>query len=279
VGPNNNRPGARRKKLEYSWWARPAKSHLLTSSPPQAARIPTASRFVLPRWLRWVPPTIAATTNFRLHFKCLDNRGFGYILRWLDGEGPYILGLKTPRLYGPPGKAEPSCGVIRYNRTSMANEKKSSWSSHRRAIWEIAIFGLCSGILITALMLAENHLLGVAHSSEIYTLLVAVVFAGGGIWLGLTLIRRNATVVQDVAMPAPGPFRPDEEHLSELKITPRELEILGLIAEGLSTREIADKLFVSESTVKTHSSRLFDKLGAKRRTQAVQLGKVARLIP
>src|SRR2546429_8975347 len=81
VGPNNNRPGARRKKLEYSWWARPAKSHLLTSSPPQAARIPTASRFVLPRWLRWVPPTIAATTNFRLHFKCLDNRGFGYILR------------------------------------------------------------------------------------------------------------------------------------------------------------------------------------------------------
>src|SRR5256886_1875697 len=200
-------------------------------------------------------------------------------LRWLDGEGPYILGLKTPRLYGPPGKAEPSCGVIRYNRTSMANEKKSSWSSHRRAIWEIAIFGLCSGILITALMLAENHLLGVAHSSEIYTLLVAVVFAGGGIWLGLTLIRRNATVVQDVAMPAAGPFRPDEEHLSELKITPRELEILGLIAEGLSTREIADKLFVSESTVKTHSSRLFDKLGAKRRTQAVQLGKVARLIP
>src|SRR5438046_2654535 len=153
-----------------------------TSSPPQAARIPTASRFVLPRWLRWVPPTIAATTNFRLHFKCLDNRGFGYILRWLDGEGPYIIGLKTPRLYGPPGKAEPSCGVIRYNRTSMANEKKSSWSSHRRAIWEIAIFGLCSGVLITALMLAENHLLGVAHSSEIYTLLVAVVFAGGGIW-------------------------------------------------------------------------------------------------
>jgi ATP/maltotriose-dependent transcriptional regulator MalT len=79
-------------------------------------------------------------------------------------------------------------------------------------------------------------------------------------------------------MPAAGPFRPDEERLSELKITPRELEILGLIAEGLSTHEIADKLFVSESTVKTHSSRVFDKLGAKRRTQAVQLGKVAQLI-
>src|SRR5207249_11747540 len=77
-----------------------------------------------------------------------------------------------------------------------------------------------------------------SHSSEIYTLLVAVVFAGGGIWLGLTLIRRNATVVQDVAMPAPGPFRPDEEHLSELKITPRELEILGLIAERSEERRV-----------------------------------------
>jgi two-component system, NarL family, response regulator LiaR len=84
---------------------------------------------------------------------------------------------------------------------------------------------------------------------------------------------REATVVQYVAMPAARPFRPDEERLSELKITPRELEILGLIAEGLSTHEIADKLFVSESAVKTHSSRVFDKLGAKRRTQAVQLGK------
>ena len=67
--------------------------------------------------------------------------------------------------------------------------------------------------------------------------------------------------------------------MAELTITPRELEILGLIAAGLSNREIAERLFVSENTVKTHSSRLFDKLGAKRRTQAVQFGKEARLIP
>src|SRR5215472_6079207 len=168
--------------------------------------------------------------------------------------------------------------LVRYNRASMINAKKDSWTSHRRAIREIAIFGLSSGVLITALMLGENRLLGVRHSSEIYALLVAVVFAGVGIWVGLTLIGRKAPIVQEVAMPA-DPFRPDDERLSELKITPRELEILGLIAEGLSTREIADRLFVSESTVKTHSNRLFEKLGAKRRTQAVQLGKAARLIP
>ena len=161
----------------------------------------------------------------------------------------------------------------------MANEKKTIWTSHRRAIWEILIFGFFSGVLITALMLAENRLLGVPHSSEIYGLLVAVVFVAVGILLGRTLVGRKATVAPDVAMTAKGPFRPDEERLAELKITPRELEILKLISEGLSTREIADKLCVSESTVKTHSNRLFDKLGAKRRTQAVQLGKAARLIP
>ena len=70
-----------------------------------------------------------------------------------------------------------------------------------------------------------------------------------------------------------------EKRLAELGITPREQEILELIANGLSNREIAEKLFVSENTVKTHSSRLFDKLSARRRTQAVQLGKELGLIP
>jgi ATP/maltotriose-dependent transcriptional regulator MalT len=64
-----------------------------------------------------------------------------------------------------------------------------------------------------------------------------------------------------------------------LGITPRELEILELIAQGLSNKEIAERAFVSENTVKTHSSRVFDKLGARRRTQAVQLGKEMKLIP
>jgi ATP/maltotriose-dependent transcriptional regulator MalT len=80
-------------------------------------------------------------------------------------------------------------------------------------------------------------------------------------------------------VPVAGPFVRDERCLSRLAITPRELEILGLIASGLSNREIAEQLFVSENTVKTHSSRLFDKLGAKRRTQAVQIAKESRLIP
>jgi two-component system, NarL family, response regulator LiaR len=110
--------------------------------------------------------------------------------------------------------------------------------------------------------------------------LVAALFAGLGIWLGLTLTRRKPPiVVREIAAQAAGPFVADQARVSQLGITPRELEILGLIASGLSNREIASRLFVSENTVKTHSSRLFDKLGAKRRTQAVQIGKTARLIP
>jgi NarL family two-component system response regulator LiaR len=81
------------------------------------------------------------------------------------------------------------------------------------------------------------------------------------------------------SIPAGAPFALNEARLQELAITKRELEILGLIAQGFSNREIAEKLFVSENTVKTHSSRLFDKLSAKRRTQAVQRGKELGLIP
>jgi ATP/maltotriose-dependent transcriptional regulator MalT len=78
---------------------------------------------------------------------------------------------------------------------------------------------------------------------------------------------------------APVEFVRDQGKIESLRITPRELEILQLIAEGLSNKEIAARVFVSENTVKTHSSRVFDKLGARRRTQAVQLGKELRLIP
>jgi DNA-binding CsgD family transcriptional regulator len=143
----------------------------------------------------------------------------------------------------------------------------------------VLLYGLIGGLLIALLKFIEYRYLVVAHSVEVYGGLVAAVFAGLGIWLGLKLTRpKEKIVVKEVPAPA-GPFATNVQKMEELRITARELEILGLIAEGLSNREIAEKLFVSENTVKTHSSRVFDKLGAKRRTQAVQLGKEFRLIP
>ncbi len=142
------------------------------------------------------------------------------------------------------------------------------------------VYGLCGGLLIIVLKLIEYRFLVVQHSVEIYGGLIAVVFAILGIWLGLKLTRKEeVVVVKEVAVLTTQPFALNEEGLRELSITKRELEILELIAQGMSNREIAEKLFVSENTVKTHSSRLFDKLSAKRRTQAVQIGKELGIIP
>lgn len=142
------------------------------------------------------------------------------------------------------------------------------------------IYGLCGGVLIVLLRLVEYRFLILTHSVEIYGGLIALVFAILGIWLGLRLTRKKELViVKEVPVPIAQPFAINNDKIRELAITKRELEILELIARGLSNREIAEKLFVSENTVKTHSSRLFDKLGAKRRTQAVQMAKELGLIP
>lgn len=141
------------------------------------------------------------------------------------------------------------------------------------------IYGLTGGALIVILKLIEFRFLVVEHSLEIYGALIALLFAALGIWLGLKLTRKQIVVKEvPVAQPA-APFTVNEAQLKQLGITKRELEILELIAHGMSNREIAEKLFVSENTVKTHSSRLFDKLSAKRRTQAVQIAKEIGLIP
>ena len=144
----------------------------------------------------------------------------------------------------------------------------------------ILIYGLVGGLLIVLLRAVEYRFLVIEHSVEIYGGLVAMLFAGLGIWLGLKLTRnKEKIVIKEVPIAAPERFTLNKSRLQELGITPRELEILELIARGLSNREIAEQLFVSENTVKTHSSRLFDKLSAKRRTQAVQRGKELGLIP
>jgi NarL family two-component system response regulator LiaR len=144
----------------------------------------------------------------------------------------------------------------------------------------VLLYGLLSGVLIAGLKFIEYRWLVVEHSIEIYGGLVAAIFAGLGIWLGLRLTRPAETVVvREVVVPAPATFTRDDTQVASLGLTPRELEVLALIAEGLSNKEIAERVSVSENTVKTHSSRVFDKLGARRRTQAVQRGKELRLIP
>ena len=148
----------------------------------------------------------------------------------------------------------------------------------------VLIFGIVGGLLITTLQYTQYRFVVIEHSIELYGTLVATLFATFGIWLGLRITRkRERVVVREVLVPAEAPalkaFAPNTAQQQNLGITPRELEILTLVARGLSNREIATQLFVSENTVKTHCARTFDKLGAARRTQAVQRGKELGLLP
>ena len=152
----------------------------------------------------------------------------------------------------------------------------------------VLIFGLVGGVLIAALQYTEYRFVIIEHSVEIYIAIVAILFAIFGIWLGLRIARRReptreAGGVREALVAAQAtalePFTPNTANQQTLGITARELEILALIARGFSNREIATRLFVSENTVKTHCARAFGKLGAARRTQAVQRGKELGLLP
>lgn len=152
----------------------------------------------------------------------------------------------------------------------------SAWRRGR----PILVFGAAGGLLAASLRFIEYRFLILEHSVAIYGALVAVIFAVVGIRLGLMLTKtREVTVIREVPVPAPSTFVRDDARVAALGLTPRELEILEQIAAGKSTREIAEALFVSENTVKTHASRLYDKLGVGRRTQAVQEARRLRLLP
>jgi DNA-binding CsgD family transcriptional regulator len=154
----------------------------------------------------------------------------------------------------------------------------------------VLVYGILGGLLIALLQVVQYRFLILEHSLEIYGGIVALLFSTLGIWLGLRLTRaREVVVVREVPVEVPvevrvpvqvaGPFTRNAARLAQLGITPRELEILEAMAAGLSNREIAERLYVSENTVKTHAARLFDKLDARRRTQAVQCAREAGLIP
>ena len=144
----------------------------------------------------------------------------------------------------------------------------------------VLLYGTLGGVLIAILKYTEYRYFVRAYPFEVYGGVLALIFTGLGLYFGLRWARpKEVVVVKEVRVRETGPFVLNQASLDELGLTPREHEILGLIAAGLSNREIGEKLFVSENTVKTHSSRLFQKMSVSRRTQAVQRGKELGLIP
>jgi two-component system, NarL family, response regulator LiaR len=136
----------------------------------------------------------------------------------------------------------------------------------------ILLYGLAMAALLALLKLVEYRYMVRDIPLEAYLGLVAVMFTGLGIWAGLRLTRPKIVEVT-------GPFERNEANLKLLGLSKREYEVLELIAAGLSNQDVADRLFVSTSTVKTHVSNVLAKLDASRRTEAIAKAKELRIIP
>lgn len=144
---------------------------------------------------------------------------------------------------------------------------------------ELIGMGIALAVLLLIFQLLEFKLLIVSHQFEIYVGCIAVGFTLLGIWVARKITTPKTVIVEkEVFIPDTGNFILNETELSKRKISKRELEVLELMSLGYSNQEIAEKLFVSLNTVKTHSSNLFEKLEAKRRTQAIETAKKLHLI-
>jgi two-component system, NarL family, response regulator LiaR len=145
--------------------------------------------------------------------------------------------------------------------------------------WIVA-YGVSLAALLLLLRWLELRLIIFQHAFEVYAGAIALLFTGLGIWLATKLTRPKTIVLEKEVYVTPSqPFLKNDKAIAGLGLSNRELDVLELMAKGMSNHEIAATLYISVPTVKTHCSRLFEKLDVKRRTQAVETGKRMGLIP
>lgn len=134
----------------------------------------------------------------------------------------------------------------------------------------IILYGLALAALLLLLKWLEWRFIIFDHAIEVYSGALALLFTGLGIWLAIKLAKPKTVVV---SQPVPDVRQQpiDDKALARLGLSAREQEVLRLMAEGLSNQEIADRLYLSLNTIKTHCSRIFEKLDVKRRTQAIEM--------
>lgn len=145
---------------------------------------------------------------------------------------------------------------------------------------ELISYAVAMAILLLLLRLLEYKFLVLEYKVEIYAGIIAVIFLLFGIWIAnkITKPKIETVVVEKEVKVFQDNFTMNTEAIDTLKISTRELEVLQLMSKGLSNQEIADTLFVSLNTIKTHNANLFEKLDVKRRTQAVEVAKKLQII-
>lgn len=155
------------------------------------------------------------------------------------------------------------------------------WHQHK----QLLLYAAALVLLLLLLQVLQYKLLLLNHAYELYLLFIALIFTGLGIWLALKLMK-PPTKIETVIIEKPvyekrysaEELLAIEKEKQKLGLSSRELEVLQLMAQGLSNQEIADRLFLSLPTIKTHSSNLFLKLDVKRRTQAIEKARQLNLI-
>ncbi|HMZ89688.1 MAG TPA: LuxR C-terminal-related transcriptional regulator [Chitinophagales bacterium] len=157
-------------------------------------------------------------------------------------------------------------------------EQHGFWHKYRSTI----VYGISLALLMFLLKWLELRFIIYDHSFEIYVGFIAFIFTGLGIWLALKLSKPKVETIiieKQVIINADVDFTPNAALISQLDISSREMDVLNLMAKGHSNAEIARELFISLSTVKTHTGNLFVKLDVKRRTQAIEKAKRLQIIP
>ena len=147
---------------------------------------------------------------------------------------------------------------------------------------QIIIYGIALAILLLFLKWLETRYILLDQQLDVYLGIVAVLFTALGIWLALKIRKPKVetVIIEKKVVLTTGPdFVLNEEEVRRLNLSKRELEVLQLMASGLSNQEIAERLFVSLNTIKTHSAQIFEKMEVKRRTQAVDMAKRLNIIP
>lgn len=147
---------------------------------------------------------------------------------------------------------------------------------------DVILYALSLAILLFILRWLEIRFIIIDHAIEIYVGAIALIFTGLGIWISFKLTNRNnetKIVEKMIYIDNDKNFVINQEELLKTGLSKREIEVLQLMADGYSNEEIAERLYVSLNTIKTHTSRVFEKLDVKRRTQAVETAKRKGIIP
>lgn len=146
----------------------------------------------------------------------------------------------------------------------------------------VLLYGTSLALLLFLLRWLELRYIVFDYALEVYIGFIAFIFTSLGIWLALKLTNpqvKKIFIDRKILVHNAEPFSINEHEVNRLGLSKREVEVLQLMAEGYSNGEIAGNMFISLNTVKTHASKLFEKLDVKRRTQAIEKAKRLQLIP